>query len=90
MEYEIKPNYGKCLKYSKGIGVYNINVIASITTQTVTNEIQRFGGGGRRLILLDRMRCNGFESRLIDCAHSGTGVHYCYNGDEVGVRCIGM
>ena len=48
-------------------------------------------GNGAGLILLDNVWCSGGESRLIDCSHSGVGVHgrYCSHSDDAGVRCIG-
>lgn len=32
------------------------------------------------------------EESLIDCPHSGIGVHdsYCDHGDDAGVTCLGM
>lgn len=45
------------------------------------------GNGG---IFLSDMHCNGSESRLIDCNHSGIGVHNCQHSNDVGLRCLGM
>ena len=45
-------------------------------------------GHGSGLILLDEVRCFGFESKLVDCTHSGFGVlSYCDHGKDAGVRC---
>ena len=32
--------------------------------------------------------CTGSESRLIDCRHSGIGVHNCDHTDDAGLRCM--
>ena len=45
------------------------------------------GTGG---IALDDLRCNGSESRLIDCPHRGLGRYDCRHSDDVGVRCSGI
>ena len=48
-----------------------------------------FAGGGLTAIHLDDMNCNGNESRLADCAHSGVGNHNCLHSEDAGVLCIG-
>ena len=42
---------------------------------------------GTGLILLDNLGCIGSESRLIDCPHSGLGIHDCGHYEDAGVRC---
>ena len=44
--------------------------------------------GGTGAIHLDDLRCTGSESRLIDCPHSGAGVHNCSHSEDAGVRCV--
>ena len=44
-------------------------------------------GGGTGGIYLDNLYCSGSESRLIDCGHSGIGVHNCDHTDDAGLRC---
>ena len=44
--------------------------------------------GGSGSIHLDDLNCTGHESRLIDCPHSGIGVHNCVHSEDAGVRCI--
>ena len=44
--------------------------------------------GGTGSILLDDVSCIGNESRLIDCSHSGLGVHDCTHADDAGIRCL--
>ena len=38
-------------------------------------------------IHLDNLHCTGSESRLIDCPHSGVGIHNCVHSEDAGVRC---
>ena len=40
-------------------------------------------------IWLNNVNCNGFESRLIDCRHSGLGNHSCDHHQHAGVACAG-
>ena len=47
-------------------------------------------GGGTGGIYLDDLSCTWSESRLIDCGHSGIGVHNCAHTDDAGVRCKRM
>ena len=42
---------------------------------------------GTGAIHLDDLHCNGNEFRLIDCPHSGVGVHNCGHSKDAGVRC---
>ena len=44
--------------------------------------------GGIGAIHLANLHCTGLESRLIDCPHSGAGVHNCSHSEDAGVRCI--
>ena len=52
----------------------------------------RFGaffGEGTGRIFLDRVTCNGTESRLTDCGHLPFGQHFCQHSDDAGVVCSG-
>ena len=40
-------------------------------------------------IWLDDLICTGSESRLVDCKHSGYGVHNCVHYQDAGLRCQG-
>ena len=40
-------------------------------------------------IWLDNVACNGHESRLIDCTHSGLENHNCEHFEDAGVVCGG-
>ena len=45
-------------------------------------------GRGSGLILLDEVRCSGFESELLGCRHNGLGViSFCDHAQDAGVRC---
>jgi len=39
-------------------------------------------------IWLDDVQCNGMETSIADCQHSGWGNHNCGHGEEVSVSCI--
>ena len=43
-------------------------------------------GAGR--IWLDNIRCQGSETRLIDCPSNAIGVHNCNHNEDVGVACV--
>jgi len=47
-------------------------------------------GRGIGGIFLDNLYCTGRESRLIDCSHSGVGIHNCDHSADAGVRCQGI
>lgn len=38
-------------------------------------------------IYYDDVRCTGSEARLVNCSHSGTGIHNCQHSEDVGVEC---
>ena len=44
-------------------------------------------GSGTGPILLDDVSCEGSESSLFSCSHSGVGNNYCYGGKDAGVQC---
>ena len=44
-------------------------------------------GGGTGPILLDKFKCGGNESSLLECSHDGTQNHKCDHSEDVGVQC---
>ena len=44
-------------------------------------------GGGRGPIWLDNVDCDGGESSILECGHSGIGEHNCGHSEDVSVRC---
>ena len=50
---------------------------------------EAFFGRGTGPIWLDDLICAGSESRLIDCAHNGFGLHNCGHSEDAGLLCEG-
>ena len=44
-------------------------------------------GQGTGPILLDDMKCFGYESSLFSCSHRGVGNHDCDHSEDASVRC---
>ena len=44
-------------------------------------------GPGVGFIFLDDVGCRGNETNLVDCPHSGVGVHNCRHSEDAGVIC---
>ena len=44
-------------------------------------------GQGSGPIVLDDLRCDGRQSRLIDCPRRAIGTHNCAHSDDAGVIC---
>ncbi|XP_030844606.1 fibropellin-1 isoform X8 [Strongylocentrotus purpuratus] len=52
----------------------------------VTRDAKTFGAGSGP-ILLDRVRCVGDETSILDCMKSAIGFHSCLHSDDAGVIC---
>ena len=44
-------------------------------------------GEGRGPIWYSNVQCSGHEANLVQCAHSGLGVHNCNHSRDAGVIC---
>lgn len=44
-------------------------------------------GSGPGPILLDNLDCKGTEPTILNCSHSGIGVHDCTHFEDAGVAC---
>ena len=53
-----------------------------------STPVLRAGYGlGNDPIVLDDLRCNGRENRLIDCPKRAIGTHNCFHSKDAGVIC---
>ncbi|NXD88870.1 DMBT1 protein, partial [Halcyon senegalensis] len=50
---------------------------------------EAFFGPGSDPIWMSEVQCDGTESALSDCTHSGWGQHDCYHRWDAGVTCTG-
>ena len=44
-------------------------------------------GEGTGPIYYDDVACTGSEARLVNCSHSGFGIHNCQHSEDAGVEC---
>ena len=39
-------------------------------------------------IYLDKLKCIGNETNLLQCSHRGTGIHQCRDNEKMALRCL--
>ncbi len=49
--------------------------------------IKSYFGRGTGAILLDDLRCGGYEPSLFSCSHREVGSNNCGHDEDAGVRC---
>ena len=75
-------NHGVC------ISKLALHYITVSHAGAIAYSFARFGRGNGS-IFLDNLYCRGTESRLVDCPHSGIGVHNCDHSADASLRCQG-
>ena len=61
-------------------------LVLAVLPNVVSNVF--FGGGASfQPIHLDDLQCSGAEATLLNCTHSGIGVHNCDHPEDVGIIC---
>ena len=67
-----------------------INVMFLLLLVSAGNA-SRYGffGQGRGPIVLEFVRCSGFEENLMDCSNNGLGYSTCSHYEDAGVFCQG-
>jgi len=74
------------------IYVLHSNLTFKITFSLVyagTASRNAFFGQGRGPILMEYVRCSGFEESLVQCDHNGFGYSTCGHFEDAGVACQG-
>ena len=64
-----------------------IGTIMFTALATVQPNVFFGGGASFQQIHLDELRCSGAEATLLNCTHSGVGVHDCEHHEDVGIIC---
>ena len=69
-------------------GMHALVIIGCCAALTEVKFNVFFGGGvSFQPIHLDELECSGAEATLLNCTHSGIGVHNCDHPEDVGIIC---
>ena len=64
-------------------------LLNGFTSSGAIARSRAYFGRGTGAILLDQLRCNGTETRLVDCPSNPLGIHDCSHSEDAGVTCQG-
>ena len=78
--------YGQCIYIAICQELACRDILCHSTGGSIAYSSSRFGGG-KGGIFLDNVQCSSSALRLLDCGHSGIGVHNCDHTDDAGVKC---
>jgi len=91
------PSEGRLEVYSNGTwGTVCNDAFSSVDAAVACLQLGFVGGAvlsssvygaGSGPIWLDDVACNGGETRIQDCSHTGWGTHNCNHNEDVGIRC---
>jgi len=62
-------------------------IIACNAVRYIGAKTENVYGSGTGQIWLDNVRCNGTETDIDDCSHTGWGVHSCRHHGYVAISC---
>ena len=65
-----------------------VHSIESDTAAVTLNATAAGFGVATGPVMIDETNCNGNETSLISCRHSGIGTHNCPHSNDVGLRCV--
>ena len=76
------------------VGGYIKDVCMCVSTFKSTGAVHfiygsSYFGQGSGGIFLQNLACSGDELMLINCSHSGIGVHSCSHSEDAGAVCLG-
>ena len=62
-------------------------ILIHIAAEVILNATAAGFGVATGPVLIDEARCDGSETRLINCRHNGVGTLNCDHSKDVGLRC---
>ena len=74
--------------YTKHVCMCVNNMFKSTGAVHVIKYGSSYFGQGSGGIFLQNLACSGDELMLINCSHSGIGVHSCSHSEDAGVVCL--